>query len=63
MKKVKYKLNKDGESVTRCPNGFTTFAGNRPKRVGRDCLFCKYRKHVDFDEHVVDCLYHGKRAT
>lgn len=62
MRKIKYKLNKEGESVTRCPNGFTTFVGNRPKRVGRDCLFCKYRKHIDYDSHVVDCLY-GRSGT
>ena len=61
MRKIKYKLNKEGESVTRCPHGFTTFVGNRPKRVGRDCLFCKYRKHIDYDNHIVDCLYGGKK--
>ena len=57
MRKIKFKVNKDGDSVTRCPNGFTTFVGNRPKRVGKDCLFCKYRKNVDFDNHIVECNY------
>lgn len=56
-RKVKYKLNKEGFSTTRCPNGFTTLKGNRPKRAGDDCLFCKYRVHVDYDEHIVTCSY------
>lgn len=60
-KKLKYKVNKDGVSVTFCPNGFTTFVGNRKKRVGDDCLFCKYRKHVDYDNHEVECLYVRKQ--
>lgn len=55
-KKIKYKTNKDGVSVTYCPNGFTTFVGNRKKRVG-DGLLCKYRKHVDYDNHEVECAY------
>ena len=59
-RKVKYKLNKKGMSTTRCPNGFTTFVGNRPKMVGRDCMFCKYREHIDFDNHEVKCSY-GKK--
>lgn len=59
-KTIRYKVNKNGISVTLCPNGFTTFVGNRRKRVGDDCLFCKYRKHIDFDNHEVECLY-GKR--
>lgn len=54
---IKYKLNKDGVSVTKCPHGFTTFVGNRPKRAGDDCLFCKYREHVDYDNHEVKCSY------
>lgn len=37
--------------------GGTTFVGNRPKRVGKDCLFCKYRNQVDFDNNVVECNY------
>lgn len=57
MRKINFKVNKDGDSTTSCPNGFTTFVGNRPKKVGRDCLFCKYRNHVDFDNHVVECNY------
>lgn len=61
MKTVKYKLNKHGESVTYCPHGFTTFVGNRKKRVGADCLFCKYRKHVDYDNQVVECEYVKKK--
>ena len=61
MKKIKYKVNKDGVSVTFCPNGFTTFVGNRRKRVGDDCLFCKYRKYVDYDNHIVECLYGSKK--
>lgn len=63
MKKIKFKTNKEGESMTRCPNGFTTFVGNRPKRVGRDCLFCKFRKHVDFDGHEVECMYTKKKGN
>ena len=39
MRKIKFKRNKDGISTTFCPNGFTTFVGNRKKRVGDDCLF------------------------
>ena len=58
---IKYKVNKDGISKTKCPNGFTTFVGNRPKRVGDDCLFCKYRKYVDYDNHIVVCLYGSKK--
>lgn len=56
-KEIKYKVNKDGISVSFCPNGFTTFVGNRRKRVGDDCLFCKYRKHVDYDNKIVECNY------
>lgn len=56
-KLIKYKVNKDGVSTTKCPNGFTTFVGNRPKRVGDDCLFCKFRDHVDYDNHEVVCNY------
>ena len=59
-KLVKYKLNKDGISVTFCPNGFTTFVGNRRKRVCDDCMSCKYRKFIDYDNNVVECLYKGK---
>ena len=57
MRKIKFKRNKDGISVTFCPNGFTTFVGNRRKRVGDDCLFCKYRKHVDYDRQIVECNF------
>lgn len=57
---IKYKVNKDGTSTTKCPNGFTTFVGNRAKRVGDDCLFCKYRIHVDYDNHEVKCSYDKK---
>lgn len=57
---IKYKVNKDGTSTTKCPNGFTTFVGNRQKRVGDDCLFCKYRIHVDYDNHEVKCSYDKK---
>lgn len=63
MKQIKYKTNKDGISTTRCPHGFTTFKGNRPKRVGGDCLFCKYRKHIDTDNQIVECLYVGKKKV
>ena len=61
MRIVKYKVNKGGISVTYCPNKLTTFVGNRRKRVGDDCLFCKYRKHVDYDNHEVECLYGSKK--
>lgn len=61
MKQIKYKVNKNGISVTPCPNGFTTFVGNRNKRTGDDCLMCKYREHVDFDNHVVICKYERKQ--
>ena len=57
MKKINYKVNQWGESVTKCPNGFKTFTSGRPKRVGADCMLCRYRKHVDFDNHVVECEY------
>lgn len=60
MKKISYKVNKYGESVTFCPNGFETLRGRR-KRVGADCLFCMYRKYVDFDNHVVECEYVRKK--
>lgn len=54
---IKYKLNKQGMGATRCPNGFTTFVGNRPKMVGSDCMLCKYREHIDFDKQEVKCSY------
>lgn len=60
-KTIKYKLNKDGFSTTRCPNGFNTFKGNRPKMVGSECMYCKYREHIDFDNHVVKCGYVRKK--
>lgn len=60
-REIKYKVNKEGFSVTYCPNGFTTFTGNRRKRVGDDCVGCQYRKHVDFDKHIVECQYGTKR--
>ena len=55
--RVKYKLNKEGVHVTPCPHGFTTFTGNRLKRVGKDCLFCQYREHVDYDNQEVICKW------
>ena len=58
----KYKLNKDGIGVTRCPNGFTTFTGNRPKRMPDDCMLCKYRVKTDYDGHVVTCSYVKKKS-
>lgn len=63
MKKIKYKLNKQGVGTTACPHGFTTFVGNRIKRVGSDCMFCKYRKHIDFDDQIVECLCDGRRGN
>lgn len=60
---IKYKLNKDGYSTTRCPHGFTTFVGNRPKMVGRSCLMCKYREFIDFDKKEVKCSYVRKKDT
>lgn len=60
-KTIRYKVNKNGISVTLCPNGFTTYVGNRRKRVGDDCLLCKFRKHIDFDNKIVECLYGGKK--
>lgn len=57
MRQIRYKVNKKGISTTPCPNGFKTFVGNRPKRAGDDCLMCKYREHVDYDNHVVICKY------
>lgn len=56
-RELKYKVNEWGESLTKCPNGFTVFSSGRPKRLGRDCLLCRYREHVDFDNHVVKCNY------
>lgn len=53
--KIKYKKNKNGDAVTPCPHGFTTFVTNRLKIAGHDCIGCKYRVHVDFDECVVEC--------
>lgn len=61
MKKIKYKLNKQGIGTTPCPNGFTTFVGNRIKRVGSDCMFCRWRHHIDFDNMIVECSY-GNRS-
>lgn len=60
-RKIKYRLDKEGRATTKCPNGFTTFVGNRPKRVGMDCMFCKYREHIDFDEKTVLCNYKKKK--
>ena len=57
MMKVKFKLDKYGRGTTACPHKFTTFVGNLIKRVGSDCMLCKYRKHIDFDNHEVECLY------
>ena len=59
--KIKFKLDKYGRGTTGCPHKFTTFVGNRPKRVGSDCLGCKYRKFIDYDAGIVECLYHGKK--
>lgn len=65
VKTVKYKVNKEGVSVTYCPHGLTTYLGNRRKRVGDDCLMCKFRKHVDYDGQAVECLYvrRGRKET
>lgn len=57
MMKVKFRLDKYGRGTTACPHKFTTFVGNRPKRVGSDCLGCKYRKHIDYDAKIVECSY------
>ena len=54
---IKYKLNKFGESITKCPNGLTTFLKNAPKIVGYHCMFCRYKEHIDFDNHEVKCKY------
>lgn len=62
MKKIKYRVNEWGESLTKCPNGFTTFTSGRPKMVGRDCLLCRYREKVDFDNHEVSCNYVRKKV-
>ena len=51
---IKYKLNKFGESITKCPNGLTTFLKNAPKIVGYHCMFCRYKEHIDFDNHEVN---------
>ena len=59
MRKIKFKLDKYGRGTTACPHKFTTFVGNRIKRVGSDCLLCKYRKHIDYDNGIVECLYGG----
>lgn len=61
MKKIKFKLNKHGVGTTACPYRFTTFVGNRIKRLGSDCMLCKYRKHIDFDTQTIECLYEGKK--
>jgi hypothetical protein len=57
MKKIKYKVDEWGVSKTKCPNGFTKFKSGAPKFCGSDCMFCRYRNHVDFDNHVVECNY------
>ena len=62
-KSIRYKVNKNGISVTLCPTGFTTFVGNRRKRVGDDCLLCKFRKFIDFDNKIVECLYVKKNKV
>lgn len=61
MRKIKFKLNKQGAGTTACPHGLTTFVGNRIKRVGSDCMFCKYRKHIDFEGLIVECMYGDKK--
>lgn len=58
---IKYRQNKYGYSTTRCPNGFTTFVGNKPKMVGSSCLMCKYRVFIDFDAQTVECSYVRKK--
>lgn len=60
-KKIKWKVNEWGESVTKCPNGFTKFKSGAPKFVGSECLLCRYRKYVDFDNKEVECLFVRKR--
>lgn len=54
---IKYKLNKFGESITKCPNGFVTFTKNAPKVVGYHCILCRYKEHIEFDNHEVKCSY------
>jgi hypothetical protein len=56
-KKIRYKVNEWGESVTFCPMGFVTFRSGRRKRVGDDCRNCRYKGDVDRENKVVECLF------
>lgn len=58
----KYKLNKDGYGTLKCPNGFTTFTHNRLKRMPDDCMLCKYRIRIDFENQTVACGYVKKKG-
>lgn len=61
MRKIKFKLDKYGRGTSACPHKFTTFKGDRLKRVGSDCLGCKYKKHIDYDNGIVECMYGGRK--
>lgn len=63
MRKFKWKKNEWGESLTKCPYGFKTFTSGRPKRVGDDCRVCKYKKCIDYENHVVECAYVKKNKV
>lgn len=57
MMEFKFRLNEYHESLTKCPHGLKTFTTGRPKRVGRDCMFCKFMEDVDFTNRVAKCKY------
>lgn len=58
---VPFKLNKEGYYVTPCPHGLKTYTTNRLKIAGYDCVGCKYREHVDYDNRVVICKKEKKK--
>lgn len=61
-KKIKFKLNKEGRSVTRCPNGLRSMRGV-PRMAGDlGCMMCRFRGVVDWEDHTVVCGLERKRT-
>lgn len=57
MKKISYKVNEWGESVTFCPNGRISFTSRRKMRVKDDCRKCRYHVSIDYENKIVECSY------
>lgn len=55
--KIKFKVNEDGMSMTRCPHGFVTRTTNRIRKVGYDCDYCKWKISKDYENKIVECAY------